>query len=69
MARVIVMSDGDSGHVLMDEEVLPAHLDHQPGANQLIERLAWAIEDAHTQHKRFRRLVKPRSRPYHEVTG
>lgn len=44
MAKVIVRSDHDQA-VLMDETVLPAHLDDEHSAVQLLERLAWAIHD------------------------
>ena len=47
MARILVTSEGQ-GTVLMDEDVLPVHLDDY-GAEQFIERLAWAIQDAETE--------------------
>jgi hypothetical protein len=51
MSRIIVIPD--SAHpqlegcpVLMNEEVRPEHLQDGHSANQLIERVAWAICDA-----------------------
>jgi hypothetical protein len=42
----------------MQEEVLPDHLDDDHSAVQLLERLAWAIEDAHGQARQRRELVR-----------
>jgi hypothetical protein len=51
MSRIIVVPD--SAHprlegcpVLMDEEVQPEHVQDDHSANQLIERVAWAVCDA-----------------------
>jgi hypothetical protein len=51
MSRIIVVPD--SAHprlegcaVLMDEEVRPEHVQDHHSANQLIERVAWAVCDA-----------------------
>jgi hypothetical protein len=55
MARIIVMPDPverddplseGSGTVLLEERVYPLHLDDRHAARQLIERLAWAVDDA-----------------------
>jgi hypothetical protein len=56
MARIIVMPDpverdgtprpDGAGTVLLDERVYPLHLDDRHAARQLIERLAWAVDDA-----------------------
>jgi hypothetical protein len=56
MARIIVTTGtvgGRSGSalldknpVLLDEQVNPEHLGDQHAAEQLIERLAWAVTDA-----------------------
>jgi hypothetical protein len=56
MARIIVTTDpaggrGASPHldqppVLLDEQVNSAHLCDDHAAEQLIERLAWAVSDA-----------------------
>jgi hypothetical protein len=56
MARIIVTADpmagsarpqaGGSGSVLLDERVSSIHLADDHAAEQLIERLAWAVTDA-----------------------
>jgi len=52
MARIIVIADTPrraniDAPVLMDEEVKPAHLADEHSSQQIIERVAWAIIDAH----------------------
>jgi hypothetical protein len=56
MARIIVTTDPidqrrapvrlDEASVLLDERVDPVHLCSDHAAEQLIERLAWAVNDA-----------------------
>jgi hypothetical protein len=56
MARIIVTTDpadgrrsptlSDKAPVLLDEHVDPVHLDTDHAAEQLIQRLAWAVIDA-----------------------
>lgn len=46
MPRVMVMTDDTKREVLLDELVNPEHLGTGHSAEQLIERLAWSIEDA-----------------------
>ena len=49
MPRVLVTTHRDeppSASVLLDESVLPAHLEDDHSAAQLIERIAWAVSDA-----------------------
>jgi hypothetical protein len=53
MARIIVMADSeqrgmpsDEAPVLLDERVDPIHLSSEHAAEQLIERLGWAVTDA-----------------------
>jgi hypothetical protein len=49
MPRVLVTTHRDeppSASVLLDESVLPAHLEDDHAAAQLIERIAWAVSDA-----------------------
>jgi hypothetical protein len=55
MARIIVTTDPAGGRrsalldkapVLLDEQVNTAHLCDDHAAEQLIERLAWAVTDA-----------------------
>ncbi|HEV2923051.1 MAG TPA: hypothetical protein VGW98_03395 [Solirubrobacteraceae bacterium] len=52
MPRIIVTTDHspqiDDGPVLLDERVHSVHLSTDHGAAQLVERLAWAINDAET---------------------
>jgi len=49
MARIIVTTDqierGDAP-VLLDERVYPVHLGDDHAAEQLVQRLAWAVTDA-----------------------
>jgi hypothetical protein len=55
MPRIIVTTDSSDGRrapvqdgaaVLLDERVDPVHLSDDHAAEQLIERLAWAVNDA-----------------------
>jgi hypothetical protein len=49
MPLVIVLADcGHTGHkeVVMQERVVPAHLDSDHSSAQLIQRIGWAIVDA-----------------------
>lgn len=56
MARIIVTTDApaqrrtpalaDEAPVLLDEQVDPVHLGTNHAAEQLIQRLAWAVHDA-----------------------
>ena len=46
MARVIVTPDDESDVVLLDERVYPVHLENHISSLQVIERLAWAVDDA-----------------------
>jgi len=46
MARIIVTPDEQSDVVLLDEHVYPIHLENRLSSLQVIERLAWAVEDA-----------------------
>jgi hypothetical protein len=49
MPRVLVTTQRDeppSSSVLLDESVLPVHLEDDHAAAQLIERIAWAVSDA-----------------------
>ena len=60
MPRIIVMADraGERApeKILLDEEVRSVHLSTDHAASQLVERLAWAIEDAEvTETARARR--------------
>jgi ABC-type enterochelin transport system ATPase subunit len=46
MARIIVTPDDKTDVVLLDERVNPIHLRNEFSSMQVIERLAWAVEDA-----------------------
>ena len=46
MPRVMVMTDDKKREVMLDELVNPEHLGNGHSAEQLIERLAWSIEEA-----------------------
>ena len=46
MARIIVTPDDQSDVVLLDERVYPVHMNSKISSLQVIERLAWAVEDA-----------------------
>jgi hypothetical protein len=46
MARIIVTPDDQSDVVLLDERVNPIHLRNEFSSLQVIERVAWAVEDA-----------------------
>ena len=49
MPRIIIVAedaDRRSQQVVMEERVVPAHLETDHSTSQLIERLGWAIVDA-----------------------
>jgi hypothetical protein len=46
MARVIVTPDEQTDVVLLEERVYPVHLENKLSSLQVIERLAWAVDDA-----------------------
>jgi hypothetical protein len=46
MARVIVTPDEQTDVVLLEERVYPVHLENRLSSLQVIERLAWAVDDA-----------------------
>jgi hypothetical protein len=49
MAKIVVTADGgdsSAAPVLLEESVYPVHLSTGHAANQLIERLGWALRDA-----------------------
>jgi hypothetical protein len=63
MPRVLVTTHRDeppSASVLLDESVLPAHLEDDHSAAQLIERIAWAVSDAADVEVATRRHAHPR---------
>lgn len=65
MPRVIVKEEAN-GRVLMNERVDPVHLEDEHSSLQLLERLAWAIEEGRNreiQARARRRRVPPRLVP------
>lgn len=55
MPRIIVVPDGGprTHHKFLDERVVGEHLDDRHSAEQFIERLAWAIQDAEEAEERL----------------
>jgi hypothetical protein len=53
MARVIVTPD-ETDVVLLEESVYPVHLENKLSSLQVIERLAWAVDDAEAGQPRDR---------------
>ena len=62
MARVIVTPDDESDVVLLEERVYPVHLENRISSLQVIERLAWAVDDAEAS-----RQPEPMNRPTAQV--
>jgi hypothetical protein len=58
MPRIIVTTDRpqrvDDGPALLDERVDSVHLSSDHAAAQLVERLAWAINDAESAERTHR---------------
>ena len=47
MPRLLIVTDaGDAGEVVYSEKLVPAHLQTEHAGRLLVERLAWAVEDA-----------------------
>lgn len=47
MPRILIVTDtGDTGEVVYSEKLVPAHLQSEHAGRMLVERLAWAVEDA-----------------------
>ena len=47
MPRILIVTDtGDAGEVVYSERLVPAHLQSEHSGRLLVERLAWAVEDA-----------------------
>ncbi|HEV2979983.1 MAG TPA: hypothetical protein VGX51_01010 [Solirubrobacteraceae bacterium] len=72
MARIIVTADpadgrplralGDEAPVLLDEHVDPVHLDTSHAAEQLMQRLAWAVSDAEAAQRAQSGAARPARR-------
>jgi hypothetical protein len=57
MARIIItteQTDRPDAPVLLDEWIYPDHLCDDRNAAQLIERIGWAVTDAHDLERRDR---------------
>jgi hypothetical protein len=50
MARIVVMNEKDE-RVLLDESVQPIHFEDEHASLQILERLAWAIAEAHASER------------------
>jgi len=46
MARVVVLNEKQD-RILLDEQVQPIHFEDEHASLQILERLAWAIAEAH----------------------
>jgi hypothetical protein len=46
MARILVMNEKQD-RILLDEYVHPVHIEDEHAAQQILERLAWAVNDAY----------------------
>ena len=48
MPRILIVTDSteDAGEVVYAEQVVPAHLQTEHSGRMLVERLAWAVDDA-----------------------
>jgi hypothetical protein len=61
MPRIIVTTDSsqkiEDGSALLDERVQSVHISTEHAAAQLVERLAWAIEDAESAERAHRARV------------
>jgi hypothetical protein len=65
MARILITAEPGQtreGPVLLDERVLPIHLTDGHAAEQLIERIGWAINDAEEVGGQARRTRPESSR-------
>jgi len=70
MARIVVETD-DRRHTFLDErEVRGVQLESKHSADQLLERLAWAIDDANARMARLDRKARtgPRRRVIPDAT-
>ena len=62
MPRILVVTDtGEAGEVVYSEKLVPAHLQSEHSGRLLVERLAWAVEDARrAERKRLEVRKAPR---------
>jgi hypothetical protein len=66
MARILVTSDDGKATLVDERDVDISHLETPEGAGELLERLAWGIEDA--QRRLGSRERPPRRRRVARVT-
>lgn len=54
MPRILIVTDSseDAGEVVYAEQVVPAHLQSEHSGRLLVERLAWAVDDARRAERR-----------------
>jgi hypothetical protein len=67
MARILVTSDDGKATLVDERHVDISHVETPEGAGQLLERLAWGIEDA--QRRLGSRERQPRRRRVARVTS
>ena len=62
MPRILIVTDaGDAAEVVYSERLVPAHLQTEHAGRLLVERLAWAVEDAgRAERKRLETRTAPR---------
>ncbi|MBS1879687.1 MAG: hypothetical protein JST31_09255 [Actinobacteria bacterium] len=55
MPRILIVTDPseDPSEVVYAEQVVPAHLQSEHSGRLLVERLAWAVEDARRAERRL----------------
>jgi hypothetical protein len=69
MARIIVTPDKQSDVVLFDERVQPIHLENRFSSLQVIERLAWAVQDAEAAEREDHTARRDGASPVPEPAG
>jgi hypothetical protein len=62
MPRVLVVADDPDHEVIMSEHVVPDHLRSEHARGQLVERLAWSVDDAVRIERRVGGAASPRGK-------
>lgn len=54
MPRILIVTDSseDTGEVVYSEQVGPVHVESEQAGKLLVERLAWAIDDARAAERK-----------------